>query len=483
MWFISSNNQQTGPFDERDIAVGLAQGLYNAHTMVWREGWPQWAQLAHSELAKYLPKVPMPKVPMPPMPMPIPASAPMYATASSLVSVRDRIFGGIGLVWGSIALVNGVLTGIRSLTGFLFSLLMILVGGYYFFGKPKKYFAFMGIAAIGLIFFAVAKFPNRSATEATNASVGDTFRTEKFEITITSAGERSSVGSEFFVQQPSTGATFVAVQATIKNISSRPINSFSMPDIHLMAPDGIRFDPDIGASSSFATELDLDEKVFSDLNPGITVRSGNVFEVAKDQFDKTTWRLFVDADESVYVTFEPAARSAAMSPAPDTTPKIVQSETPKTVPTQVRSGRVANFSYGEPGTKDFEELSFWVWEGKQLDINYMYGKDWNEVKLEYLGPGQEDNQGSFNVRFPNEYILTVRPETAGLLVQDKNKKYSKNFNWYYEGPVDGRGTFCNACVESEEATDFVNKYFLQKPASDVAIETAAAPDDSRRSAF
>ena len=303
MWFINSSNQQTGPFDERDIAVGLAQGVYNAHTMVWRAGWPQWAPLAHSELAKYLPKVPMP-----PMPMPTPASAPMYATPSSRVPVRDRIFGGIGMVWGSAVFVNGVLTGIRSLTGFLFSLVMILVGGYYCFGKPKRYFAFMGIAAIGLIFFAVAKFPNRSATEATTkASVGDTFRTEKFEITITSAGERSSVGSEFFVQQPSTGATFIAVQATIKNISSRPINSFSMPDIHLIAPDGIRFDPDIGASSSFATELDSDEKVFSDLNPGITVKSGNVFEVAKDQFDKTTWRLFVDADESVYVTFEPAA--------------------------------------------------------------------------------------------------------------------------------------------------------------------------------
>jgi hypothetical protein len=110
----------------------------------------------------------------------------------------------------------------------------------------------------------------------------------------------------------------------------------------------------------------------------------------------------------------------------------------------------------------------------------MYGKDWHEVKLEYLGLRQEDNQGSFDVRFPNGYILNIRTETTGLLVQDKNKKYSKNFNWLYEGPVDGRGTFCGACVESEEAVDFVKKYFLQKPAIDVAIETAAAPDDSRR---
>ena len=452
VWFVISNNQQQlGPLDERDIAVGLAQGVYNAHTMVWRDGWTQWAPLANSELAKYLPKAP---------PMPMPVAMPVPPTGT--VSTRDRVFGGIGLVWGSIALVNGLLTGIRSLTGFLFALLMILVGGYYCFGKPRNYFAFMGIAAIGMILFAAAKFPDKSATEATiKASVGDTFRTEKFEITITSAGERASVGSEFFVQQPSTGATFIAVQATIKNISSRPINSFSMPDFHLIAPDGIRFDPDIGASSSFATEIDLDEKVFSDLNPGITVRSGNVFEVAKDQFDKTTWRLFVDADESVYVTFEPAAMSSAPAP----TPKIVQSETPKTVQTQVpitaygRSGRVANFSYGEPGTKDFEEFSFWVWEGKQREIKYTYGEDWKQVKLEYLGLEQEDNQGSFNVRFSNGYILNIRTETTSLLVQDENKKYSKNFNWYYEGPIDGRGTFCSPCVESDEAIDFVKEYF------------------------
>lgn len=54
MWFVNSNNQQLGPFDERDIAVGLARGVYNAHTMVWREGWPSWLALAKTELAKHL---------------------------------------------------------------------------------------------------------------------------------------------------------------------------------------------------------------------------------------------------------------------------------------------------------------------------------------------------------------------------------------------------------------------------------------------
>lgn len=144
----------------------------------------------------------------------------------------------------------------------------------------------------------------------------------------------------------------------------------------------------------------------------------------------------------------------------------VQSDMPDTDPIQVpvtsnvRSGRVANFSQGEPGTEDFEKLSFWVWEGKHLEVNYVHGKDWNEVKLEYLGIGQEDNQEFFKVRFPNGYILNIRPEATSLFVRDKNEKYSKKFNWYYEGPIDGRGTFCDACVESEASIEFVKKYFF-----------------------
>ena len=62
MWYISRNSQQIGPIDERDIAVGLAQGIYGAETMVWREGWSQWSPISHSELAKYLPRVAIPAI-------------------------------------------------------------------------------------------------------------------------------------------------------------------------------------------------------------------------------------------------------------------------------------------------------------------------------------------------------------------------------------------------------------------------------------
>ena len=131
MWFISSNNQQTGPFDERDIAVGLAQGVYNAHTMVWREGLPQWAQLAHSELAKYLPKVSMP-----PMPTPIPLHA-QQLWSPGIAAVLSLVIPGAGQMYkGQIA--NGLVW------------LICVVIGYFFLVIPGlilHFFCILGAAA------------------------------------------------------------------------------------------------------------------------------------------------------------------------------------------------------------------------------------------------------------------------------------------------------------------------------------------------
>ena len=49
--------------------------------------------------------------------------------------------------------------------------------------------------------------------------------------------------------------------------------------MRLVSPKGTKYDPDIGASSAFATQVDSSEKAISDLNPGITANSADVFEV------------------------------------------------------------------------------------------------------------------------------------------------------------------------------------------------------------
>lgn len=131
--------------------------------------------------------------------------------------------------------------------------------------------------------------------------IGDTVRTDRFEFVISSVEERSIIGSRYFEKEPSEGGTFVAVQYQYKNTSDKPIGTFSTPTIKLVDKNGTQYSADTGASSNFATELKLDRKILSDLNPGITVKDASIFEVSKEQYATAGWSLFVDADKDIKV--------------------------------------------------------------------------------------------------------------------------------------------------------------------------------------
>lgn len=122
--------------------------------------------------------------------------------------------------------------------------------------------------------------------------------------------------------------------------------------------------------------------------------------------------------------------------------------------------QVANFSSGKRGTQGYEEFSFSVQNGK-IEISYTYGKDWKELKLDYLGTGTKNGSASFRVRFSNGFILNVVPRYSNLKIFDDRGKYSKTFSWQYDGPIDGIGTFCSVCVDENEAIPFIKKNFAQ----------------------
>lgn len=134
--------------------------------------------------------------------------------------------------------------------------------------------------------------------------VGDVIKTDKFEIIITSVEERSVVGDTYFTKNPSEGGTFVAVQYQYKNITDSPIGSFSTPHIQLVDKNGTEYSSDAGASGNFATELNLDRKILSDLNPGITVKDAAIFEVSKEKYANPGWSLAVKADKDVKVSIK-----------------------------------------------------------------------------------------------------------------------------------------------------------------------------------
>ena len=78
------------------------------------------------------------------------------------------------------------------------------------------------------------------------------------------------------------------------NQTEKPKNAFSAPTILLQDANGTKFKKDIGATSAYATEVDLNAKGFSDINPGIRIDDAAVFEVSESMLDAGGWFVYVD---------------------------------------------------------------------------------------------------------------------------------------------------------------------------------------------
>ena len=120
----------------------------------------------------------------------------------------------------------------------------------------------------------------------------------------------------------------------------------------------------------------------------------------------------------------------------------------------------ANFETGTPGQADHEDFSFYLMQDGSKEVHYTYGADWKEVKLRYLGP-KPGAEPAFRVQFPNRLVLEVSVQGESLQVRSADGRYDKTFRWQYEGPVDGRGTFCEPCVEEKEAPGLVTQHFAR----------------------
>ncbi|MGJ7900873.1 hypothetical protein [Lysobacter sp. 1R34A] len=133
--------------------------------------------------------------------------------------------------------------------------------------------------------------------------------------------------------------------------------------------------------------------------------------------------------------------------------------------------KVASFETGSHGSRDREAISFWKEHGKRANIEYQYGSDDKTVKLAYLGVADCGGEACFKVGFPNKHVLYVTPGTDTVRLSDvadpmragKANKYDRTFSWRYEGPVDGRGTFCSVCAQDgKDASAMLRQFFLKK---------------------
>ncbi|UHG93473.1 hypothetical protein [Spirosoma oryzicola] len=126
------------------------------------------------------------------------------------------------------------------------------------------------------------------------------------------------------------------------------------------------------------------------------------------------------------------------------------------------SQKVAIYSYGKPGTKDYEEIAFWVRSNNRAEINYVFGENRRPSPLRYAGKDVLNGEKGFKVQFTNKHVLYVIPKEQSLKISDLSGNYRKNFTWKYEGPVAGIGTFCEPCADDEkEAMQLIRLYYMK----------------------
>lgn len=133
--------------------------------------------------------------------------------------------------------------------------------------------------------------------------IGDVFKTATIEGKILSAEQKTFVGNQYFGSRASSGAIYIVVEYSYKNISDKPLSMWDQPKIHLLDAKGTEYDQDYRATLSYTSSSNHNEKAISDLNPGVAVNGGVVFEVNKEFFDPSTWMIKIEVDSDVEIHF------------------------------------------------------------------------------------------------------------------------------------------------------------------------------------
>jgi len=95
------------------------------------------------------------------------------------------------------------------------------------------------------------------------------------------------------------GAVLVAVIVEYENVDTKPLNPFSLPELHLMSPDKVVYDQDMGKSMAYAGIMEIDSKAMSDINPGLSSQDVFVFEVSEKLYKKKGWMLTVGSRKDI----------------------------------------------------------------------------------------------------------------------------------------------------------------------------------------
>lgn len=226
------------------------------------------------------------------------------AAMLTLGSILGAVLGGTAV---AICMVLGLVGGILALAGTRSSpgarkgrgwaigggLMMAVVVALMFVGGGKH----GSRPAASVSAATAASVPAPASAAVPQFKLGETFQGRTFRITVASAEVIDAVGDSFMRSTPAVGGEYVAVAWTYTNISNAPVEPWKAPRLKLIDPAGHVYDADLGASGAFAAQVNANAKVLSNVNPGITIRDADVFEVSRTLFDASSWKLRVRSQD------------------------------------------------------------------------------------------------------------------------------------------------------------------------------------------
>ncbi|RFZ81651.1 hypothetical protein DYU05_17640 [Mucilaginibacter terrenus] len=124
--------------------------------------------------------------------------------------------------------------------------------------------------------------------------------------------------------------------------------------------------------------------------------------------------------------------------------------------------KVANYAAGKPGTSSYRGYSFYLTGTKPTEISFRSGADRNESNVTYNGKATYNGKRCFKMTLTGNKVYYAYPVGDKLAIVNATSKKAETYTWEYEGPVDGRGTFCEACAEDEkEAMKLMKSSYLK----------------------
>ncbi|AMK24410.1 DUF4352 domain-containing protein [Sphingobium sp. TKS] len=125
-------------------------------------------------------------------------------------------------------------------------------------------------------------------------AIGQTGQAEGVDLTLNSVKVTNQIGMAGVGPKLGEGETYVVANYHLKNTSKEPLSIFEWPKLNLVDAGGASYVADDTATAMAAAMATAESSISTDLNPGVGTKWVMVWKIAKNGFDKATWKIVAD---------------------------------------------------------------------------------------------------------------------------------------------------------------------------------------------